>query len=449
MVLPLNTLSTPLPPGRPDSKGDLHKIMVAISQKREAVMKKIFCVLLALAALSGCELNKTGAGRSLFNFSQDGKHGALSKRDDTTCNASADAKTKAVLRYIAALSGDNSPRVLSGQSCGHTINIYKPGDMMGYTMMAENLQRKTGKWPSIIALDYEHDEICSAEELSKANAVLIKYWNEGGLIAVGWSPQNPWVNDESDLENNPGNWKNTRTYFLSDEQNKMIDLNDLIDPDKAIYKVWRRKLDRIAAALQELQNAGVVVIFKPIQEMNGSWFWWGVSSHREDPSPYINLYRDMYSYFTEVKGLNNIIWLYSPYGVTNTVTSSDMIIYRQMWNYPGDDYIDIVAPTAYNNGLSIAGYEELIATGKPLAMAEYGPDQIGNHGCFDNRIYIQRLSKVYPAMAFWISWHDWNNGDRTNTYMSITGNRYPKQLMQNPLVLTREDVVWKKYLSAN
>jgi len=373
----------------------------------------------------------------------------MSKRDDTTCNAAADAKTKAVLRYIAAMSEDNSPRVLSGQSCGHTVNIYKPGDMMGYTKMTENLYRKTGKWPSIIALDYEHDQISTPEELSKANAVLIKYWNKGGLIAVGMSPQNPWLNDESDLKNNPGNWKNTRTYYLTEEQTKMINLNDLTDPNKAIYRVWRRKLDRIAAALLELQDAGVVVMFKPIQEMNGSWFWWGVSSHKDDPAPYVNLYRDMYTYFTEVKGLNNIIWLYSPYNNVNAVSSSGIKIVPQMWNYPGDDYIDIVAPTAYNNPLNIVGYAELVATGKPIAMAEFGPDHVDNHGCFDNRTYIRQLGRAYPGIAFWISWHDWDNGDRTNTYMSITGNNNAKLLMQDPHVLTREDVAWKKHLAAD
>ena len=118
-----------------------------------------------------------------------------------------------------------------------------------------------------------------------------------------------------------------------------------------------------------------------------------------------------------------------------------------MWTYPGDDYVDIVAPTAYNNQLSIAGYDELVATGKPLAMAEFGPDHYDNHGCFDNRTYKRQLTGVYTGMAFWISWHNWDNGDGTNTYMSIIGNRNARQLMQYPLILTREDVDWKKYLS--
>lgn len=411
-------------------------------------MNKSILGLLVILLLYGCDAKTADEGRSLFNFAKSESPAGTPKCDDTPCNPSADAKTKAVLRYIAALSEGAAPGVLSGQSCGHTINIYNPNDMMGYTMMTENLYRTTGKWPAIIALDYEHDQIATPEQLSEANKVLIRYWNEGGLIAVGMSPQNPWLNDESDPYNKPGDWKLTRSYFLTDEQLTQINLNDLINPEKAIYHVWRRKLDRIATALLELQDAGVVVLFKPIQEMNGSWFWWGVLSHRDDPAPYVNLYRDMYTYFTETKGLDNIIWLYSPFNIENPVSSPGIKIVPQMWNYPGDDCVDIVAPTAYNNGISIAKYAELIATGKPVAMAELGPDHENNHGCFDNRTYIQKLGTDYPGMAFWISWHDWNNGDRTNTYMSINGNRNARLLMRDQRVLTREDIAWKKYLSA-
>jgi mannan endo-1,4-beta-mannosidase len=405
-------------------------------------MRRMLVLLLVLYSLIGCNSKAVGE-KSLSDNSTPPK---LSDRDNTTCNPNAHETTKAVLRYIAHLSENPSGGVLSGQSCGHTVNIYKPDDIMGYARMTEKLYQTTGQYPAIIALDYEHDKICKSDEISKANQVLIKYWNEGGLVAVGISPQNPWLNDESDLENNPGEWTLTRTDKLTKEQLEMINLNDLINPEKSVYRVWRRKLDRIAAGLKELQDAGVVVLFKPIQEMNGSWFWWGVLSHKDDPSPYVNLYRDMYNYFTKEKGLNNIIWMFSPVNITSNYNNADIRIVPQMWNYPGDDYVDIIAPTAYNNSLDIAGYTDLISTGKPLAMAEFGPDHKDNHGEFDNTKYIKKISSDYPGFAFWISWHDWSNGDGTNTYMSLIGNKNTSELMQNSMVLTKEDVNWKKNL---
>jgi mannan endo-1,4-beta-mannosidase len=402
-------------------------------------MRKMPVIVLFLFSLNVCNPKVAGGGKSILNNSPE----KIAGKDNTPCNQNAHENTKAVLRYIAYHSGQPFKAVLSGQSCGHTPNIYKPEDMMGYELMVEKLYKATGKYPAIIALDYEHDKICKSEEISKANQILIHYWNDGGLVAVGMSPQNPWLNDESNLDSDSGNWSLTRTNQLTKEQLCMINLNDLINPEKPVYKSWRRKLDRIASGLEELQDAGVVVLFKPLQEMNGSWFWWGVLSHKDDPSPYVNLYRDMYTYFTKEKGLNNIIWMFSPLNSTFNYNSADVRIVPQMFNYPGDDYVDIIAPTAYNNSLDIAGYSDLVSTGKPLAMAEFGPDHKDNHGGFDNTKYIERISSDYPGFAFWISWHDWSNGDGTNTYMSLIGNKNARELIQNPGVLTRENIAWK------
>jgi hypothetical protein len=38
---------------------------------------------------------------------------------------------------------------------------------------------------------------------------------------------------------------------------------------------WLEQLDLIAEGLLELKAAGVVVLWRPFQEMNGGWFWWG------------------------------------------------------------------------------------------------------------------------------------------------------------------------------
>lgn len=409
-------------------------------------MKKLFMIIVVLSSLIGCNPKVIESSKLSLekNTSQN-----VSQPDSTTSNANASETTKAVLRYIAHLSADPFNGVLSGQSCGHTPNIYRSDDMMGYTQMVEKLYKTTEKYPAIIALDYEHDKICTSESISKANQVLIQYWNDGGLVAVGVSPLNPWFNDESNPDSAPGNWSLTRTTHLTKDELDMINLNDLINPGKTVYKAWRRKLDRIAAGLKELQDAGVVVLFKPIQEMNGNWFWWGISSHKDDPSPYVNLYRDMHNYFTKEKGLNNIIWMFSPFSFVSNFYDANISIVPQMWNYPGDDYVDIIAPTAYNSSLDIWGYNELISTGKPIAMAEYGPDHKDNHGQFDNTAYINRISSAYDKVAFWISWHDWNNGDGTNTYMSLIGNKNARELIRNPGVLTRADVAWKKNLQPN
>lgn len=192
---------------------------------------------------------------------------------DNTSYLSADAQK--VYQYIAALSNDTAPGVIVGQNCGHGSQIADSANtLMGFQSLVEDLHTDTGKYVGILGVDYEHDQIFTPAQLAQCNQVLINYWQAGRLITINWSPHNPWLNDESDIANHPGIWTDTRSKDAADNDNLAhVDLTKLVDPNDPIRAVWLRKLDRIAAALLELKNAGVVVLWRPMQEMNGDWFW--------------------------------------------------------------------------------------------------------------------------------------------------------------------------------
>jgi mannan endo-1,4-beta-mannosidase len=50
----------------------------------------------------------------------------------------------------------------------------------------------------------------------------------------------------------------------------------LLNSSNPVASNWRKKLDRIADALSELRAAGVIVLWRPMQECNGNRFSWGV-----------------------------------------------------------------------------------------------------------------------------------------------------------------------------
>ncbi len=54
-----------------------------------------------------------------------------------------------------------------------------------------------------------------------------------------------------------------------------VDLEKLLTPGNETHDRWMKELDTIAAGLKELQDANVVVLWRPFHEMNGGWFWWG------------------------------------------------------------------------------------------------------------------------------------------------------------------------------
>jgi mannan endo-1,4-beta-mannosidase len=347
------------------------------------------------------------------------------------------ANAKKILKYLVALSSDEEQGAIAGQYCGHGSQIGDAANtLMGFESLVEGLKTVAGKYVGILGVDYEHDKIFTPDELSECNQVLLDYWNAGGLITINWSPLNPWLNDESDLNNNPGSWTDTRNVG-NNLQN--VDLRKLVNPAEPIRTVWLRKLDRIAAALLELKTAGVVVLWRPMQEMNGNWFWWGYAKHPDDPSAYKNLFIDMYEYFTNVKGLNNLIWVYSPASAGNKSFS---------WAYPGGAYVNIVAATAYNDALSISCYDEMRKFNRPMAMAEYGgydnPTTAAS-GSFDNRKYSEKIRGSYPMIAYFVCWHNWDNGGGKYVYHSISKNAHQNELMNNADIITRDELDWTSY----
>jgi len=356
--------------------------------------------------------------------------------DSTPCNPNALPDAKSILQYIAHLSSSGVKRAMVGQNCYHGDEITPAQPLDGYNNLVVKLHEKTGKWVSIVGVDYEWMKVFTPAELSSANRVLIAHWKKGGLVTVNLSPQNPWVNDESDIVNRPGNWEGAG----STGDKSGVDLNDLLDPSKPVSRVWRKKLDRVAAALSELQKAGVIVLFRPLEEMNGNWYWWGKASHPANPAPFVNLYRDMYDYFTGAKGLNNLLWVYSPFDMRGTAPECN----QSDWAYPGDAYVDVIAPTCYSDSLEVRSYRLLLTMGnprKPLAMGEWGNDTAGRllkGGDLDTTRYIRLIKNNYPRIAYWVSWHSY-----PDLNWSLITNKNYRELMNDPDVITLDKLDWK------
>ncbi|WP_026973500.1 glycosyl hydrolase [Aliagarivorans marinus] len=380
--------------------------------------KRIFSLGVSLAltiVVSGCGSSSSDTSPS--------NHVSLtldrSTIDDTPSNPNANDDAARILAYLADLSTNTREGVLAGQQAGHGNQIVDDENIMGFAQNVERLYEATGQWPAVLGLDYGHDDWYTQEELSIGNQVLIDHWNQGGLIMLTWVPMNPW-----DLSQNK---------YTGD-----VDMTALFDPDSEVYDIWMAQVDNVATALKELQDAGVTVLWRPMQELNGFWFWWGAQG-TDSESVYKPVFRELYRYFTEDKQLSNLLWVYAPIGrwhVDRPVMS----------DYPGDDVVDIVGPTTYNNELDIPDYLDYLTFNKPLAMTElagYHTAVEGAQGEFDNMQYVTRLPSDYPAVSFWMSWHSWYNGDGTYTHMSIVANEHANEMMNHPDIITLEELNWR------
>jgi mannan endo-1,4-beta-mannosidase len=310
-----------------------------------------------------------------------------------TADPDATPRTKAILAYIQHLGEKGPGRVLSGQFLN-----FAPHATLA---LPEAIHAASGKWPAYVGVDYMNFARQGIDSAA-ANRVAIEYWHEGGLVELNVHLTDP---------TNPGG---------GGLRDKGVDITQLVKAGTPANAAWLRELDQIAAGIRELDDAGVVVLWRPFHEMNGGWFWWGA----KDPADFAALWRHMFDYFTRVKGLHNLIWIYSPNMGGNAAA-----------DYPGDAYADMVGLDAYTDNVDadhIKGFADLVKTRKPAGFGEYGPHGPKDPpGDFDYRRFAAGLAAHFPQAVFFMAWNDrW----------SPAKNLFAKEFYNDPSIITRDDL---------
>jgi len=317
-------------------------------------------------------------------------------------NPNANKVTKKVYDYLWNLSYGSTPGVIVGQNAGHADDYL--GSTGSYNTEIVALFNQTGKYPGMLGVDYEFTAINSLETLTSVNNSLAAYWNAGGLITINYSPRNILANNDHPMDSRL-------------DSGSVGQMNKIL-PGGSLRDAWLARLDVIATALQDLQNKGVTVLWRPMQECNGDLFWYATSvpgKPGQSAADYIAVWKDMYDYFTNTKGLNNLLWVYAP---TGDPFGSP---------YPGSTYVDIVAPTFYNDPIS-AWQDDASIYGKIIGMSELGP--IGESKV-DNMDFLTATATNNPQFAYFVAWHDsW----------SISFNNNAAAMMNDSRSITRDKV---------
>lgn len=138
---------------------------------------------------------------------------------------------------------------------------------------------------------------------------------------------------------------------------------DALDTESWMNKYLLQDLDEIAADLLLLQDAGIAVLFRPLHEASGGWFWWGTRTGDD----FVALWRYVFDYLTG-KGVHNLLWVW-----TSCLNDAE-------W-YPGDAYVDFIGTDWYPSKEEefhtsySEGWEALlqISNHKMLTLSECGP----------------------------------------------------------------------------
>lgn len=258
---------------------------------------------------------------------------------------------------------------------------------------------------------------------------LIRHGQAGNIVTLVWHPANPVAGG------------NFGTPIAT------ADLQDMINPATAAGAKWQVQLDRAAAVLQQFETAGVPVLFRPLHEQNGNFFWWGHNNTRganlaARQKAWAAMWRHMVNYMTVTKGLHNLVFVFG----TNQVNYDGVA--PPLTYYPGGASADVVSIDIYDEQLDLAGgrrglqhYAALVGTGKPFGLAEFG-QSYGDNGTganadlWDARTLATRIRDSYPRMAFAISWYSSVEGG-VPYVLALPDVSFAKQLLNGILIDTQ------------
>jgi mannan endo-1,4-beta-mannosidase len=212
----------------------------------------------------------------------------------------------------------------------------------------------SGRKPLIISgdlIDYSPTRVQFQGMAANYSERMIAEERAGHVQAMCWH----W-NAPTNLINLPGQewWR----AFYTDSTTFDI-AAALANTNSTEYAMVLRDMDAIAVQLKKFASNNIPVLWRPLHESEGGWFWWGAKG----PEPFKQLWRLLYQRLTTYHGLHNLIWV---------LTSEN-----PAW-YPGDDVVDVVGVDAYPTDKSDAlsgQWQALLArfNGKKLlALTEFG-----------------------------------------------------------------------------
>lgn len=195
-----------------------------------------------------------------------------------------------------------------------------------------------------------------AWDADKVVQMAIDHHKQGYLISITWHAARPF-------DRGIVNFKQQTQGKFSHEQ-----WEELITEGSEMHKKWLAQVDSIAVYLNQLQIAGVPILWRPYHEMNGEWFWWGA---RKGDRGFTLLWKMLYDRLTNYHKLNNLIWVWNPNNPRKHPIDNEM---GYSLYYPGDDYVDVLAADVYHREWFQDTHDQLVELGneKLIALGEVG-----------------------------------------------------------------------------
>lgn len=292
-------------------------------------------------------------------------------------NAQTNEKTMEVWNYLRSLYGKQviTCQQMMGNECYEDLVFYNATNdltaMKGYDFIF-----CTGSYHS-------DDMIDEAIEWSKES---------GGLCAFTWH----W-NVPKDIDNPEGGYA-----FYTSEITNFNQVN-AVTPGTKEYETVIHDIDLIATKIQRMESEGVTILFRPLHEASGAWFWWGLQGRDSATNEvFQKLWYMIYDRLENYHKLTNIIWVWNGQNPHTAIHPNAFDIEGIDRYYDQEDISAEALSTYYEKCHGeLAGYDKYCAelagmesTGKMMALTECG--------------YIPDPEGIKAANTMWLYYMVWN-----------------------------------------
>ncbi|MBN1696144.1 MAG: hypothetical protein JW881_01410 [Spirochaetales bacterium] len=249
----------------------------------------------------------------------------------------------------------------------------------------EFIYQSSGKYPAIRGMDLLYRG-------SAMTGRAISWWNSGGILLIRWHMGAP---------------NNQDTYEGSKAS---VSINQVLTQGTSEYNTFIQRLDSGAETLRTLQDNNIPVIYAPWHEAGDgcAWFWWAM----EGGSQFLRLWNFMYDYYTNTKGLNNLIWMNPQCGTPSSAF------------FPGSSRCDLAGGDTYDRGIHADIYSKIVGfagTSMPIALHECG--------------YIPDPSQLQSQGVKFVLFNNWNN-----EFLTDQGASYINTVYNHSYVITRDEL---------
>jgi len=324
-------------------------------------------------------------------------------------NKMANSSTIEQYSYLYNYKKSKDNCVMVGQNLGHKNQI-----LDYYQEYIQKIKAETGTTPAIISGDLGLE---GAMDVGLLGDLFANHIANGGMVSLSWQSIDPW----------------TGSYYADDQTR---DFKRLMNPSDTLYAKWIAELDDIADVLHQFQERDITVLWRPFSDMNGDWFWWGADSLRA-PEDFHKLWQFTFDYLTITKQLNNLLWVFSINQSKILSNAPDFWLRGDVY-FPGEEYVDIVGITLFNDSLEIKDFRDFLDLkrfNKPMALTLCGPTPETANGDYDYMQFFNALQQKFPAIVYATVMNSY-----ANVKLALTDNLNYVDLLSQPCVVNSEEI---------